>query len=87
MASMAGMDTGPPGQPVDLTQLQGKFKVSLSKLNNQLCVELVLYEVLEICGLRKPIPWGSSVFFFIFLILKLLPNLTKKLRKIKSILH
>jgi hypothetical protein len=64
MASMAGMDTGPPGQPVDLMQLQGKFKVSLSKLNNQLCVELVLYEVLEICGLRKPIPWGSSVFFF-----------------------
>jgi len=63
MASMAGMDTGPPGQPVDLMQLQGKFKVSLSKLNNQLCVELVLYEVLEICGLRKPIPWGSCVFF------------------------
>jgi curved DNA-binding protein CbpA len=26
MASMAGMDTGAEGQPIDLTQLQGKFK-------------------------------------------------------------
>jgi curved DNA-binding protein CbpA len=26
MASMAGMDTGAEGQPIDLTQMQGKFK-------------------------------------------------------------
>jgi hypothetical protein len=78
MASMAGMDTGPQGQPVDLTQLQGKFKVSLSKLNNQLCVELVHYEVLEICGLRKPIPWGSSVFFFHFLDIEIVIKFNQK---------
>jgi curved DNA-binding protein CbpA len=31
MASMAGMDTGAEGQPIDLTQMQGKFKEIQSK--------------------------------------------------------
>jgi DnaJ-class molecular chaperone len=29
MASMAGMETGPEGQPIDVMQAQGKFKVRL----------------------------------------------------------
>jgi hypothetical protein len=33
MASMAGMETGPEGQPIDVMQAQGKFKVRLLLTN------------------------------------------------------
>ncbi|CAM6034230.1 unnamed protein product [Sphagnum compactum] len=41
MASMAGMDTGPPGQPVDLMQLQGKFKEIQVKRERTLVTRLL----------------------------------------------
>jgi hypothetical protein len=41
MASMAGMETGPEGQPIDVMQAQGKFKEIQNKREETLKARLL----------------------------------------------